>query len=93
MMRAILLARGAYSAEDDRLFRRNVTGDSAERALAGFSTLVGHDRSRFRGCWMGDHDREGAALLFDLSLSFGFGGLLRRLPLAHRFLGFQMDSV
>jgi hypothetical protein len=39
----------AYSAEDDRLFRRNVTGYSAESALAGFSTLAGHDRSRFRG--------------------------------------------
>jgi hypothetical protein len=38
----------AYSAEDDRPFRGNVTGDSAAFALAGFSTLVGHDRSRFR---------------------------------------------
>ncbi|MFI4894848.1 MAG: hypothetical protein ACHP9W_00840 [Steroidobacterales bacterium] len=25
--------KDAYSAEDDRLFRRNVTGDSAESAL------------------------------------------------------------
>jgi hypothetical protein len=39
----------AYSAEADRLFRRNVTGYSADFALAGFSTLVGHDRSRFGG--------------------------------------------
>jgi len=39
----------AYSAEDDRLFRRNVTGCSAGSALAGFSTLVGHDRSRLVG--------------------------------------------
>jgi DNA replication protein DnaC len=38
----------AYSAEADRLFRRNVTGYSAESALAVFSTLTGHDRSRFR---------------------------------------------
>src|SRR5690606_34838223 len=38
----------AYSAEDDRLFRGNVTGHSAGCALGGFSTLVGHDRSRFR---------------------------------------------
>jgi len=37
----------AYSAEDDRLFRRNVTGYSAGSALVGFSTLVGHDQSRF----------------------------------------------
>lgn len=37
----------AYSAEDDRLFRRNVTGYSAGFALAGGSTLVGHDQSRF----------------------------------------------
>jgi len=37
----------AYSGEDDRLFRRNVTGDSAESALRVFSTRVGHDQSRF----------------------------------------------
>jgi hypothetical protein len=37
----------AYSGEDDRLFRRNVTGDSAESALLVFSTRVGHDQSRF----------------------------------------------
>ncbi len=43
----------AYSAEDDRLFRRNVTGYSAGSALAGFSTLVGHDRSRFQGSSLG----------------------------------------
>jgi len=41
------LSRFAYSAEDDRLFRRNVTGYSAGSALVGFSTLVGHDQSRF----------------------------------------------
>jgi hypothetical protein len=41
------LISGAYSAEDDRLFRRNVTGDSAESALWAFSTRVGHDQSRF----------------------------------------------
>ncbi len=44
-----IFLRDAYSAEDDRLFRRNVTGYSADVALAGFSTLVGHDRSRFGG--------------------------------------------
>jgi transposase len=37
----------AYSGEDDRLFHRNVTGDSAESALRVFSTRVGHDQSRF----------------------------------------------
>jgi hypothetical protein len=40
-------AWAAYSGEDDRLFRRNVTGDSAESALRVFSTRVGHDQSRF----------------------------------------------
>lgn len=39
----------AYSAEDDRLFRRNVTGDSAESALWVFSTRAGHDQSRVLG--------------------------------------------
>ena len=38
----------AYSAEVDRLFRANVTGDSAESVVAGFSTLVGHDQSIFQ---------------------------------------------
>ena len=28
-----VMAEFAYSGEDDRLFRRNVTGDSAESAL------------------------------------------------------------
>jgi hypothetical protein len=37
----------AYSAEDDRLFRRNVTGYCGRFALAVVSTLVGHDQSRF----------------------------------------------
>jgi len=41
------LFESAYSAEDDRLFRRNVTGDSAASALLLFSTRVGHDQSRF----------------------------------------------
>jgi len=41
----------AYSGEDDRLFRRNVTGDSAESALQVFSTRVGHDQSRFLDFW------------------------------------------
>jgi hypothetical protein len=49
MATRLIIARIAYSAEDDRLFRRNVTGYSAESALAGFSTLAGHDQSRFRG--------------------------------------------
>jgi hypothetical protein len=40
----------AYSAEDDRLFRRNVTGCSAESALAGFSTLVGTIGQDLVGC-------------------------------------------
>jgi hypothetical protein len=39
----------AYSAEVDRPFRANVTGHSAEFAVEGFSTLVGHDQSRFHG--------------------------------------------
>jgi hypothetical protein len=39
----------AYSGDCDRLFRRNVTGDSAESVLDRFSTPVGHDQSRFRG--------------------------------------------
>jgi len=38
----------AYSGEDDRLFRRNVTGDSAVSALLVFSTRIGHVQSRFR---------------------------------------------
>ena len=38
----------AYSGEDDRLIRQNVTGDSGEFALRVFSTLIGHDQSRFR---------------------------------------------
>jgi len=37
----------AYSAEVDRLFRRNVTGDSAESALQLISTRIGHVQSRF----------------------------------------------
>jgi hypothetical protein len=39
----------AYSAEDDRLFRRNVTGHSAGFAPESFLTLVGHDQSTFSG--------------------------------------------
>ena len=41
-------APAAYSGEDDRLIRQNVTGDSGEFALRVFSTLIGHDQSRFR---------------------------------------------
>ena len=37
----------AYSGEDDRLFRRNVTGDSAVSALLVSSTRIGHVQSRF----------------------------------------------
>jgi hypothetical protein len=37
----------AYSGEDDRLFRRNVTGDSAVSALLLVSTRIGHVQSRF----------------------------------------------
>ena len=77
----------AYSAEDDRLFRRNVTGDSAERALAGFSTLAGHVRSRF---WVFD-GRDRHCLL--LASVLGFGAFLGSRSLAHRFLRFQMDSM
>jgi hypothetical protein len=47
----------AYSGEDDRLIRRNVTGDSGESALRVFSTLVGHDQSRFRGFCGQDRNR------------------------------------
>jgi hypothetical protein len=36
---------GAYSGEDDRLFRRNVTGDSAESGLWLFFTRIGHVQS------------------------------------------------
>jgi len=36
----------AYSAEVDRLFRRNVTGDSAESAPQLISTRIGHVQSR-----------------------------------------------
>ena len=76
----------AYSAEDDRLLRRNVTGYSAGSALEGFSTLVGHDPSRFRGFGGRDRGRRSA-------LGPGFGGFLGRLALAHRLLGFEMDSM
>jgi hypothetical protein len=41
-------ANVAYSAEDDRLFRRNVTEYSGGFELAVVSTLVGHDQSRLR---------------------------------------------
>jgi hypothetical protein len=37
----------AYSGEDDRRFRANVTGDSAGSALLWFSTPIGHDQSTF----------------------------------------------
>ena len=37
----------AYSGEDDRRFRANVTGDSAGSALLSFFTLIGHDQSTF----------------------------------------------
>jgi hypothetical protein len=42
-----ILNANAYSAKDDRLFRANVTGYSAESVVEGFSTLVGHVQSRF----------------------------------------------
>jgi hypothetical protein len=40
----------AYSGEDDRRFRANVTGDSTGSALLWFFTLVGHDQSIFSRC-------------------------------------------
>lgn len=44
---AAMCVFAAYSAEVDRLFRRNVTGDSAESALQLISTRIGHVQSRF----------------------------------------------
>ena len=66
----------AYSAEADRLFRRNVTGYSAGSPLQGFSTLVGHDQSRF--CGAGGRDRAGRS-----AFGPGFGGFPGGLALAH----------
>jgi hypothetical protein len=77
----------AYSAEDDRLFRRNVTGYSAGSALAVVSTLVGHDQSRFRCFRWFVTERVG------LGLGPSFSGFPGRFALAHRLLGFEMDSM
>jgi hypothetical protein len=73
----------AYSAEVDRLFRANVTGHSAEFVVEGFSTLVGHDQSRF-------HRLSG---FVTRARRLGFGLRFGRRTLAHRFLGLEMDSM
>jgi hypothetical protein len=44
---ALVDGSDAYSADDDRLFRRNVTGDSSASTLVMFSTRIGHVQSRF----------------------------------------------
>jgi hypothetical protein len=92
----------AYSAEVDRLFRRNVTGDSAESALQLISTRVGHVQSRFgyqtRGvCRVQRQKRktERDRLTHGLRLcrGFRFGDLLGGFTLAHRFFGLEMDPM
>jgi hypothetical protein len=44
-------ATSAYSGDCDRLFRPNVTGDSAGSALGGFLTPIGHVPSTPASFW------------------------------------------